>query len=176
MLHIEPEPTNIHRTKRMKNLEANFCEFGYVLINTKLLKKNQLRITYKSGAPIKQEPFQKIINISEEFGSYLLYIIDNNGLLDDGLQKQIPQTEQRILHALMRISKLSNKLKFKRTTLSIEDVIDRYNILRGSLEAGNTSKIVINELITLTYTLNHFNIIENSDKDWILDLLAELRP
>lgn len=127
---------------KLKTGEFTYKEFGKFIINMVLLDGNILLVKYKSYAPVPQIKRTKITN---EFKNSLLYLIDT-GEIDYANLQSLDENEKLVFDNLIRRSGLGLALKYNSSKLieNIDDIIDKFNILKGEIIAGNDNpKIII---------------------------------
>lgn len=172
------EYTPIESKKKLsikKTQQKNYIQFGKIQLNTTLLKKNKLGVTYPSGGPVGG--LGKAVPISETFVSLLTVLLQTQQI-DIEEQKKLNNNEAKLFENLIKKSGLQTTLNYSPHVNTIEDHIKRYDVLRGGLNAGLHAPEVLNELIELTTLLSNPTIgrISPTDAVWILELLRGLHP
>jgi hypothetical protein len=155
-------------------LKKNYKEFGKLQINELLLhNSNKLMVSYLSGSPIMDKEL-KTQMISDELSSILISIIDTFPNNEVSLTKvnRLSEKERNIFNKLMIRSGLAKELKYKQKPRTVQDMVDRFEIVQGSIIAGNDSQEVINEAIELIKLLHLSGKIETSVAT---ELLSELK-
>lgn len=134
----------------------NWTQFGMLIFNRHEIDDLVLHIRYKSGS---QHPkFAKKIQISVTLYNILTQLIDTQEINYE-LIKQLNTEEKELFNKIMQASKLSKQLKYRimETEPDKNFYKNRYNVLQGEIEAGNTSRVVKTELIDTIYRLVAFH-------------------
>lgn len=156
-------------TEKLTLIERRYSSFGKYIINHYQLNNNKLIIKCKTLSPVPQ---LKQTVISDDLKRLLIDLLDTSELNID-LQKKIEIKEVELLELLLKLSGLQSKLQYKRYKRSIDDYVNRFEVLRGGLLAGNESPELKAELIDIIKLLNNKNINKISDED-AKDLIAIL--
>lgn len=149
----------------MTQLKRNYKAFGKLQINElELHSKNKLMVSYLSKSPIMDKELKTQI-ISEDLSSIIIGILDTlpNNEIDIRKVNRLSEKERNIFNKLIFRSGLSKDLKYKQKPRTIQDMVERFEILQGSLEAGNDSPEVIKEAIDLIKLLNTAGKINSED-------------
>ena len=172
--YIPPARTPTKHQLGLKKSQAkNYSQFGAILLNINLLQKSRLLTMYPSGGPTMLKKSKPITSTLVE----LITIIFQTNEIDIEIQKRLSPEEAKLFASLIKISKLGASLNYKAHVLTIADHVKRYNVLRGGLNAGNHAPEILDELKHLTSLLSnpHIQIVSESDAEWILELLDDLR-
>jgi len=139
------------------------------MIHTKLLNQNILLIKYCNYAPL---PWLLRTTISEEFKILFFDIIDT-GTINYDLLKKSKFNERDIFNKIMYKCKLYEVLKYdeNKVSFSNDELVERFNIIKGEIIAGNNNSNLLIELKKLMLDLVKINKITKSDMD---DVLLEL--
>lgn len=158
--------------ERPKVIHKDFMIFGKIYINEKKLKQNKLFTRYPAGGGTTLGKTRLI----SEFLSQLINKILTLHILDTDLQSRLNPIETRLLTDLIRISRLGKALGYKQYVMSVDNLVARYKVLRGAVDAGLRADETIDELKVLTTHLSSpiVNKIKQSDAVWIQDLLNDL--
>lgn len=157
-----------------KKLKKNYREFGKVQINElQLHTNNKLMVCYLTGSPIMDKELRTQI-ISDELASIIINIIDTLPKNEIDIKKinRLSEKERNVFNKLILRSGLSKDLKYKQTPRTIQDLIDRFEIVQGSIIAGNNSLDVIKEAMDLIKLLHTAGKISSEDAT---ELLKELK-
>jgi hypothetical protein len=148
---------------------ANYKEFGKFMINNKFLAKNIFLLKYKkSYAPTKIKK-QKV---SDEFVDVITYVLDTKKINYD-LIKKLNDYEYDLFNELMIYSFLKPVLKYNPSLgrETVDDVVERFEILKGQLEANNTNRKVMKECVeVLGKLLKYGKITEEIYKEILEDI------
>ena len=157
------------KTEKLTLIERRYSSFGKYIINHYQLNNNKIIIKCKTLSPVPQ---LKQTVVSDDLKRLLIDLLDTSELNID-LQKKIEIKEVELLELLLKLSGLQSKLQYKRYKCSIDDYVNRFEVLRGGLLAGNESPELKTELIDIIKLLNNKNINKISDED-AKDLIAIL--
>lgn len=153
-------------------LKRNNKRFGKLQINVSELYKNKLMVAYVSGSP-----FQKIKTktISEDLASILIDIIETEGKneINEDILGRLSSEERDIFSTIIDYSGLRSYLRLKNKPRTINQCIARFQVLQGSIEAGNDSIEVIKEAVELLKILVLANKIDKEEADTIIESLNE---
>lgn len=157
----------------IKKLKKNYREFGKLQINElQLHNSNKLMVSYLTASPLMDKELKTQI-ISDELTSILISIIDTLPKNEVSITKvnRLSEKERNIFNKLMLRSGLSKDLKYKQKPRTVQDMIERFEIVQGSIVAGNDSQEVINEAIELIKLLHLSGKIETEDATTLLNEL-----
>ena len=154
-LQVEERPTYAH--------------FGRFIIHVPhLVDKSVFNVKYPSRGSI---PAIKPLTISEDYRDFILDILDN-GKMNERLLNKLPDSEIRHFEKVVTGAGLLETLKLKkgRTDEDKKD-LDRYNLLRGEVDAGNNSEKVIKELRALVVKfINDGRVHKNEGYNLLIEL------
>jgi hypothetical protein len=163
---------NIIMTEIVK-LKKNYVRFGKFQINEHALHTtNKLMVSYLTGSPIMTKELRTQV-LSDELASIIINIIDTlpNNEVDIKKVNRLSEKERNIFNKLIMGSGLAKDLKYKAKPRTIQEMVERFEIVQGSINAGNDSQVVINEAIELVKTLSVAGKISATDAS---ELLGEL--
>ena len=150
----------------------DYKEFGKFMMNIKLLiNENILLIKYpKSYAPIPKLRRTKVSDILKD----VLITLFNTNEINYPLLKQCNKTEKEIFNFLMEKSNLKFQLNYDKSKLEYteKELIDRFNIVKGIIEAGNDNKELLEEAHEIITNLKQLKKIDETTAD---DILEELK-
>ncbi len=150
----------------------DYKEFGKFMMNIKLLlNENILLIKYpKSFAPI---PKLRRTKISDTLKDVLITLFETNEI-NYQLLKQCSKSEKEIFNFLMEKSNLKFQLNYDKSKLDYTEaeLIDRFNIVKGIIEAGNDNKELLTEAQELITKLKELKKIDENVAD---EILTELK-
>lgn len=158
----------------VKKLKKHYIEFGKLQINeTQLHTNNKLMISYISGSPVMNKDLRTQI-ISDDLASILIGIIDTlpQNEIDVKKVNRLSAKERKIFNSLIHLSGLARDLKYKQKPITVQDMVDRFEIVQGSIIAGNDSQEVINEAIEL---IKDLRLAGRIPADKAVELLEELK-
>lgn len=151
----------------------NYVQFGNkTQINIKKLEDNIILIKYiKNLGPLKKFPAQK--NISDELKLIFQDVIET-GRINVDTQKKLSHSDVKLFEKVLVLCKLKTHLNYKPYVPTIDDHIERFELLRSSLVAGNQSEEIKQELIELIKLLSNpfVSKISSSDAQEFIELLS----
>jgi hypothetical protein len=151
----------------------NYVQFGSLTqINIRKLEDNIILVKYiKNLGPLKNFPAQK--NISNELKLILQDLIET-GRINVDTQKHLSQSDVKLFEKVLSLCKLKTHLQYKPYVPTIDDHIERFNLLRSSLVAGNQSEEIKQELIQLIKLLSNpfVSKISVEDAQEFIELLS----
>lgn len=128
----------------VKQKQPNYKTFGkYVIHMGHLIDKNIANFKYPSLGSI---PSIRPLNISDDYKEFILDTIENEKPNERVLRK-LPIEEQKHFERVVAGAGLTETFRIKRTG-DEEDKkeVDRFNILRGEILAGNNNEKIVKEL------------------------------
>ncbi len=141
-----------------------YKQFGNKCIHIQQLKKNILNIKYLNGQPVPKYP----IKISEDLRDFIDDVIEE-GKINDKLYSKLSSNDQEIFASAASKCGFDKFIKIKTNMDKVE--LDRFNLLRGSIAAGNDNKDMIKELKNLVIKFLEDGRIKVKDaKDILLNL------
>lgn len=146
----------------------NYGEFGKFAINLKLLYQNVLLVKYKkSYAPVPQI---RRTNVSNDFVDVIKYILDTQ-TIDYERLKEMSDSENNLFKNLIMKSGLYDTLKYNHneTRANIKDIIEKYEILKGQIEADNDNPEIITESKKVLKQLKNYGKITESEYNEIVE-------
>ena len=151
----------------------NYIQFGNkTQINIKKLDNNIILIKYiKNLGPLKNFPAQK--GISNELKLILQDLVET-GKINVDAQKKLSQSDIKLFEKILVLCKLKTHLQYKPYVPTIDDHIERFELLRSSLVAGNQSEEIKQEFIQLIKLLSNpfVSKISVQDAQEFIELLS----
>ena len=149
--------------------KPTYAQFGkYAIHLPQLHNKNTLNIKYKSLGAI---PTLKPITISDDFKDFIMETLDKKSVNERALMK-LPPHEISYFERAVAGAGLLETFKMKRSNTDDEKKdLDRFNILRGELIAGNNSDKLVKELRSLIVKFLNTGRIHKAEG---MNLLQEL--
>jgi hypothetical protein len=147
----------------------NYKTFGkYVIHLGHLADRNVANFKYPSLGSI---PHIKPLTISEEYKEFILDTLDN-ARPNERLLKNLSMEEQKHFEKVCLGAGLLDTFKIKRgNTEEEKKAIDRFNVLRGEVLAGNNNEKVIKELKLLIIKLmNDGKLNKNEATNMLIEL------
>jgi hypothetical protein len=146
-----------------------YCEFGDYVIDNDKLYDNILSLKTKSKIRISDIPTQ---SISNNVSDIVKQIIGGNIPNPEHIAK-LSHSDQQLLHKIIRRAKLQNQVRIDLPNKDSETKdLERFEILRGQLIAGNDSREMIKEFKQLLLKFKNTNRIPKREVNEIFhDLL-----
>jgi len=162
-------PEQVDFTKGIDQM-PKYIKFGRYLIHKPKLEDNIIKIATNSGAGVAGFKPERV---SRHFGGVIKKIVNGlnptyeeiGGLTDD---------EKDYLYKLAKKSQILDRLSIPAPNKSKDDKMsDRFDILKGEIQAGNNSTELIKEFKTLLLALSNKDLIPKSQaKDILMDLVS----
>jgi len=161
--------------KGVSKIKLHYKPFGRFVINRQLLMdENIVLIKYpQSHGPVSKFP-RKVV--SNNVKALILDIVDT-GILNTELLKQIEADEDvQYLEKILNKAMIDKQLNYSRYVFTINDYVEQFNILKGSIEAGNDNLEIKNKLIDIIHLLSNPAIkkISQSDSKFLVECLGEM--
>ena len=149
-----------------------YVEFGKFMIQTKFLNDNILLVKYKSYAPV---PTIKRTNVSSLFSSIIQDLLISKEI-NYKLLSELDEKEQLLFTNLLNKSGLTNTLNYdkRKVELSASKLVEKYNILKGQIVAGNNNPEIMKDIEELLPKLVNVKRITQETADEILELIKDL--
>jgi len=149
----------------------NYHVFGKFILNRRKLNENVLLIKYpKSMGPIAR---LRATTISDSFKNLINDILDTQRINID-LQRDLEGDEDKLFETLLHLAGLKQRLQYQNIQPTMEFYVKRFNILKGSLIAGNDSVEVKDELENIISLLSNPTVGKISPSDAV-DLINALK-
>lgn len=104
--------------------------------------------------------------------SKILLLLLNNNKIDNDLYNRLTDSEKDIVESLISMNSNIDKLHHTRYNQSeIDELINKYNILKGELLIGNNNPDLLKDLKLTIIQLVNYNILQMKD---ILPLLQTI--
>ena len=163
--NIKPKQHKKYKNKKQYR-EINYYSFGKFILQRKLLNdENILLIKY----PVSFAPVPKIrrTKISDDFKAIINDLLDTQKI-NIQIQKELNDKEQELFELLINLAGLKDVLNYNRVYKDVKYYVDKFEVLRGSIIAGNDNDEIINELIDIIDLLSNKSIGKISLSDAIM--------
>jgi hypothetical protein len=157
-------------------LKKNYVKFGKLQIHEiNLHSSNKLMVCYLTGSPLMVKDLKTQI-ISDDLASIIIGIIDTlpKNEISTNKVNRLSEKERNIFNRLISLSGLAKDIKYKQKPITIQDMINRFEIVQGSIIAGNDSRETINEAIALIKQLSMADKINPKDASLLLEELNNI--
>jgi len=144
-----------------------YIQFGIYKLNHFQLNNNILLL--KTSKSFNPTPFKRTI-ISDNLKALIFDILHTNDINID-LQKQLSLDDTLLFEKLLKTCKIIDELNYVRQTNNLDDLINRFQVLRGGLISGNQSIELKTELINTINILINFNKIDLIIGNELIDIL-----
>ena len=150
--------------------EKRFLPFGRYVINQNQLGKGIVAVKRPCGATIKDFPSERVSKkvhsiVNDIVGGKMPSFTSYDGLDDE---------EKSYLHRLTEVSNIENRLKVPAPNKDTEEQeINRFEILRGEITAGNDNAKMVKEFKLLIMKLGRKKLLpSNQVKEMIFELTS----
>ena len=151
----------------LKSKDTDWTEFGKFMINTKFLNDNILLMKYTTYSPITWMPRR---NISDKFTQFWNDLIFTQ-TINYGILKKCDISDIILFEKILKGSKVNIKYDRKMSEMTLEDYIEKYEILKGEILIKNDNPEIRNELRIVISKLFELGKLNESDKTDILNCL-----
>lgn len=147
----------------------------YIVHMPSLIRKNTLKIYYKSGKILPKNTLDRIV-ISDDLKNILIDILEDKKFLEENYKK-LDIKEQEFFDDLIRLTKLdlTNTILLKEhkayNNESIKHAINRFNLLKGQIIAGNDNPQIMKELKKHILFLKINGLLDRKEVDEVLYIL-----
>ena len=167
--HEEPEPKMILVNKL--NPMDNYVEFGRYLLSLKQLQKGKFMLRTKSKNPVLSFKTITLTKKTKAIVQKLLQDIDITFEEIDALNED----EKNDIDTVVSFTNINNRLKIPNTRRStLERKLNQFNVLRGSIIAGNDNENLLREFRVLLVELNAEGYISKKETSDVLLQLMKL--
>ena len=167
--HEEPEPKMILVNKL--NPMDNYVEFGKYLLSLKQLQKGKFMLRTKSKNPVLSFKTITLTKKTKAIVQKLLQDIDITFECIDSLSED----EKNDIDTIVSFTCINNRLKIPNTRRSkLEQKLNKFNVLRGSIIAGNDNENLLREFRMLLVELNAEGYISKKETSDVLLQLMKL--
>lgn len=154
-----------------ENDSSKYIPFGKYVIDFPALKENKLKIKYDYGASLPSIPIQMI---TKDLSMFLLDVI-KEGKVNETLFKKLNKEEKKLFQHICKKCKIDETLNISDEEIQNdrddEEMLKRFELVRGEFIAGNNSPHLIKELKQLLIKFIHEGKIS---KQHGYDLLLEI--
>jgi hypothetical protein len=148
--------------------KAKYAKFGKFIIHLPSLEKGILNLKYTSYSNIANIPQQSIGSDMIDF----LYDMLDSGSMNKSLFHKLPKPDQRLFLKISDLANIETGMGYKKTFHEEErEELDRFNLVKGIVLAGNNAPEVIKELKGFILKFLHDGRIAKSEG---LQLLQEI--
>lgn len=135
--------------------QEKYVNFGTLVLHKKSLNQsNILSVRYPSMAWIKELPAQKV---SDDFVSIINDILDEQKI--GKTYQKLSEHEKSLFCKLCKRSKLDDQLGLQYKEHDINEDLERFDLVRGMVVAGNNSPEVLKELRDLVAKFINWGIM-----------------
>jgi hypothetical protein len=155
-------------------IRRGYRRFGSLQISIDNLYNNKkLMVSLVTGSPCTTIKNQKI---SDDLATILIDLLEQNGKneIDENIMGRLSSSERDLLKSVLDRSGLRRILKIKAKPRTISQVVTRFEMLQGSIEAGNTAKEIIKEAVELLTILQAAGKISKEEADDFVDILNSI--
>ena len=151
----------IGRLKKSAHEVIINLQLGAIMIKAKSLGNNKLSISYPCNkARINSKMFSRCIHISDKLKDIIYSLTIRDEALDLHKYYALNIEEKRILRNMLKHARLSHLLSGTPSTDEEEEqLLNRFELLKGTILAGNNSKELLSELNELLEKMLSFDLI-----------------
>lgn len=171
---LEPEPDNIPPRQKKNSSFDKYAKFGKYIIHIPSLNDGYINIKYKTRSKIKNFPKKRI---SSEIAHLINYIL-RDGQFPSDLYLALSDKDKKQFDEIITFSRLNDEkgldfLEYNSSMAKERDRdINRFDLLRGEIMAGNNNPVHIKELKMLVFKMARENSISKSDFNEVMYMLA----
>ena len=156
--------------KEVTKSEPKFMRFGKYVINKSKLNNNILSIKRPSGGSLKEYPSQII---TTNLRNMIHQVASGKGISSENI-KDFSEEELEYFESLSKVSNLNDRLQIKSEKINkTEEMINKFQIIKGQIIAGNDNKKMIQEFKLLLMKMSSLNMIPKSQtRELMLDLVS----
>ena len=125
-----------------KDSDPKYRYFGKYVLHIPSLEKNILNVKYNSLTNVQMFPRRKI---STQFRDFIINILDTEQM-DHNVFKQLTENESNLFHELCRYAGVCNMLGLGLPPVVKDKDMDRFDLIKGEIIAGNNSPQLLREL------------------------------
>ena len=151
----------IGKLKKSAHEVITNLQLGAIIIRAKSLGHNKLSISYPCNkARINSKMFSRCLPISDQLKDIIYGLTIRDESLDLHKYYALNVDEKRILRNMLKHARLSHLLSGTPSTDEEEEqLLNRYELLKGTILAGNSSKPLLAELNELMEKMLSFDLI-----------------
>ncbi len=152
-------------------IRKGYSRFGLLQISIDQLYNNKkLMIYLVTGSPCTTIKNQKI---SDDLATILIDLLEHYGKneVNEDLLGRLSSAERDLYKSILDRSGLRKYLKMKDKPRTIKQVITRFELLQGAIEAGNTAKEIIQEALQLVTILQAADKMTKEESDEFAEIL-----
>ncbi len=165
----EQEPKMILVNKL--NPMSEYIDFGKYLLSLKQLQKGKFMLRTKSKNPVLSFKTITLTKKTKAIVEKLLRDIDITFEEIDALSED----EKNVIDTIVSFTCINNRLKIPNTRRSkLEQKLNKFNVLRGSIIAGNDNENLLREFRMLLVELNAEGYISKKETSDVLLQLMKL--
>ena len=151
--------------------DEKYIPFGRYVISKRQLEKDIVALKTKTGASLNGMPSTRV---SKEFAKAMRSISGGSAPSFDEIQNMTDE-ERHYLHKIATTARIADRLKIPSPDKSKDEQdINRFNVLRGQVSAGQDSREAIKELKLLIIKLKNKDLLPARQAKDILYELTEL--
>jgi len=167
----KPPAVAVDMTKGVQRVTPTFVPFGKYIIDPAKLSRGQLELRTLSGGKVSKYPYREL---SQPLSKLLKHILEDR-LPDEYDIRVLDIDDQELLFNLAKDARINDRLNIPTPTMSRdEQTLNRFEILKGQIIAGNDGTEVVKEFKSLLVKLSDEGSIKKSEARDILMMLASM--
>ena len=170
MTDKEPEQPKIILINKLDPM-SEFIPFGRYLLSLKQLQKNKLMLRTKSKNPVLSF---KTITLTKKTKSIVQKLLQDIEITFEEIDA-LSEDEKNDIDTIVSFTNINDRLKIPNTRRSkLEQKLNKFNVLKGSIIAGNDNENLLREFRMLLVELNSEGYISKKETADILLQLMKL--
>jgi len=171
---------NLSKGRGLSNIEPAYYILGKFRI-LKSLDHGRLSVFYINGGKPSDERFKKVQDISPELVKLIRRLVDKQ-YFDISLYYKLDDFEKSMIHSLCEKAGILNVMEqaFDDGEIPInktlQDKVDRYELVKGQLLAGNNNPEIIKEMTVLIEYLTEHGRMSKYQRNKIFTEIIKLFP
>jgi len=158
-------------TKGVRCISPTFVPFGKYIVDPAKLSRGQLDLRTLRGGKVGRYPYREI---SQPLTKILKRILEDR-MPDEHDIRELDLDDQELVFNLARDANINDRLNIPSPKLSKENqTLNRFEILKGQIIAGNDGTEVVKEFKTLLVKLSDEGVLKKSEARDILMTLASM--
>lgn len=169
-IEIKEGKPQLGSTRRTSHQVLRHVYLGALMVKLKPLDNNKLSVAYPCGkARINSRLLKKSLPISDKLKDMIYGWTIRDESFDPHKYYALDTDEKRIVRSLLKHARLGHLLSgVPSVDEEEEQILNRFELLKGTILAGNSSKELLTELNQLLDTMLQYDLITSYLHDRIL--------
>ena len=166
--HDEPKMILVNKLEPM----SEFIPFGRYLLSLKNLQKNRFMLRTKSKNPVLSF---KTILLTKKTKAIVQKLLQDLDVSFEEIDSLLNEDEKNDIDTIMSKTDINTRLRVPNTKRSrLEKDLNKFNVLRGSIIAGNDSKDLLKDFRLLLLKLSNSGYISKKETSEVLMEMLKL--